>query len=163
MDRPSIKILAVSNVYCRLMNFAKAGDQEVGHYHSYDHGTLLATGSLKVEILDDDGVNVLSEKVFTAPTFMYIKKENIHRLTALEDNTIATCIHALRSIDEEIIDSDFMVDQRVLSERSDDPSKPTIEAVLNDAGLELKPMALKQLSVGGNSNINWIKTGNITQ
>jgi hypothetical protein len=169
MDRPSIKILAVSNVYCRLMNFAKAGDQELGHYHTYDHGTLLATGSLKVEILDDDGVKVLSENIFTAPTFMYIKKENIHRLTALEDNTVATCIHALRSIDEEIIDPTFMVEQRVLSERSDDPSKhdpskPTIEAVLNDAGLELKPMvAPKHIVVTGNSNINWIKAGNITQ
>jgi hypothetical protein len=140
--RPEIKILAVSNVYCRLMNFNKAGDFEHGHYHTYDHGTLLAKGKLLVEKTDNDG-NVTSSKEFTAPTFLYIEKNHRHILTALEDDTVATCIHALRTIDETIIDSSFLVDETVLSS-SDEPSADGLKAiseVMKDRGMHYLPVA----------------------
>ena len=141
-ERPDVKILAVSNVYCRLMNFKKKGDQELGHYHSYDHGTLLAKGSLLVEKTDDSGA-LISSKEFHAPTFIFIEKDNRHVLTALEDDTIATCIHALRSIDDEIIDSKFLVEEKELADTEELASedKPTIGEVMRDRGMLYKTLA----------------------
>jgi hypothetical protein len=115
MANPEIKILAVSNVYCRLMNFLKKGDVEEGHFHDYDHGTLLATGKVLVEKFDADR-NVIASKIFTAPTFLFIEKDVAHRLTAMEDNTVATCIHALRSITDDILDPDTFVQQQEFSD-----------------------------------------------
>jgi len=57
---------------------------------------------LKIELLDEQH-NVKTEKIFIAPDFIFIGKDDIHRLTALEDNTIAVCIHAMRDLDENII------------------------------------------------------------
>ena len=110
--KPEVKILAVSNVYSRLMHFRKAGDTEQGHYHEYDHGTLLSSGKLLVEKQTVDGE--FTSKEFTAPTFIMIEKNAAHLLTALEDNTVATCIHALRTIDEEIVDPEFIIKETVL-------------------------------------------------
>lgn len=143
MNEPEVKILAVSNVYCRLMNFAKKGDQEKGHYHSYDHGTLLASGRLLVEKLDDDG-NVNYSKEFVAPSFIFIAKDVRHILTALEDNTVATCIHALRTIDETIIDPDFYVEQKELADNINiaTKEKPSIGMDMRDRGLIYKPLAM---------------------
>ncbi len=115
MNQPEVKILAVSNVYCRLMNFKKKGDQEIGHEHDYDHGTLLASGKLLVEKFENNG-SLKSSKEFIAPSFIFVEKNVRHVLTALEDNTVATCIHALRSIDDEIIAPDFFVEQKELAD-----------------------------------------------
>lgn len=136
--KPEIKILAVSNVYSRLMHFHKAGDQEQGHYHDYDHGTLLASGRLLVEKETVDGQT--SSKEFTAPTFIMIEKNATHRLTALEDNTVATCIHALRTINEEIVDSEFIVEE---TQFADSPEQCTdgitsIGRAFRDRGLQYK-------------------------
>ena len=139
---PEIKILAVSNVYCRLMNFNKKGDQELGHYHDYDHGTLLASGKLLVEKLDDNN-NIISSKEFTAPTFVFIAKDAKHVLTALEDKTVATCIHALRTIDETIIEPNFFIEEKELADSSNEVSllRPVIDHVMMDRGLIYKSLA----------------------
>jgi hypothetical protein len=143
--RPDVKILAVSNVYCRLMNFEKVGDFEQGHYHDYDHGTLLAKGKLLVEMFDKED-NLVSTKVFTAPTFIMIKKDNTHRLTAMEDGTLATCIHALRTIDEEIVDSDFLVEETELTDDNiKDPSKPGIGEIMAERGMKYKHLAKTEI------------------
>lgn len=89
MDHPKVQIGCVANLFSRMMHFSKAGDLEMGHTHSFDHLTLLAAGSLKVTV---DGV----ETIFKAPHMIYIHKDKRHELVALEDNTIAYCIHALR-------------------------------------------------------------------
>jgi hypothetical protein len=108
MSSPEVKLFAVSNVFSRLMHFVNKGDIEEGHKHVYDHGTLLSSGSVLVEMIDDDGVTIGS-KEFTAPNFIFIEKNVNHRLTALEDNTVCACIHALRTVDQELIDPDFLV------------------------------------------------------
>lgn len=100
--------MCVSNVFSRMMYFLKAGDVEQGHKHTFDHATLLSSGRLKIEILDDEN-NVQAEKIFIAPDFIFIGKDDIHRLTALEDNTIAVCIHAMRDLDENIIPPESFV------------------------------------------------------
>ena len=75
------------------MHFAKAGDAEEGHKHQFDHLTLLAAGSVRVTV---EG----KETDFKAPHMIYIHAEKNHRLVALEDNTVAYCIHALRDGNE---------------------------------------------------------------
>lgn len=94
---PEVKIGCVANLYSRMMHFQKAGDVEVGHTHQFDHLTLLAKGRLKVTV---DGV----DSVFTAPHMIYIRADKVHELKALTDNTVAYCIHALRTNDGDIID-----------------------------------------------------------
>ena len=110
-ERPDVKIIAISNVYSRSMHFKKKGDVELGHCHTYDHGTLVATGRLLVEMLRDDG-SVISQKEFVGPSFVYISKLVVHRLTALEDNTVAVCIHAMRDINDNILNPDFLIDEK---------------------------------------------------
>lgn len=109
MNNPKIRIMCVSNVFSRMMYFEKTGDIEEGHRHTFDHATLLSSGKLKVELLDEEN-NVKGEKVFVAPDFIFIGKDDIHRLTALEDETIAVCIHAMRDLNEDIIPSDAFIE-----------------------------------------------------
>ena len=109
--KPKIKIIAISNVYCRMMKFENIGDVEEGHYHTYDHGTLVARGSLNVEMLDEND-QVTSSKVFVAPSFVFVQKDKKHRLTSLEEETLACCIHAIRDVDENIISPDTIIDEK---------------------------------------------------
>lgn len=108
-NKPEIKVIALSNVYCRLMNFTKKGYVEEGHKHTYDHATLVSSGSVLVEMLDNQN-NVISSKIVKAPNLVYISKDNKHKITSLEDSTVCCCIHALRTIDEEILSPEFLLD-----------------------------------------------------
>jgi hypothetical protein len=110
MSSPHIEVIAVSNVYSRVMYFANAGDVEVGHSHVYDHGTLVSYGSVLYEVLDGPNGDVVASKKFFAPGFVFVEKEKYHRITALEDKTVCACIHALRTIDEELVPSDCLID-----------------------------------------------------
>ena len=103
MAHPEVKIGSVANLFSRQMHFKNAGDAEHGHTHQFDHLTLLASGRLQVTV-----DNVASE--FTAPHMIYIKKDKMHELVALEPNTVAYCIHALRfgnGVDD-IVDPDMV-------------------------------------------------------
>lgn len=108
-DTPDIKLMALSNVFTRLMHFKKKGDIENGHSHPYDHATMVSKGSVSVQVYDEDGVTHTA-KTFTAPTMIYIQKNRKHKLTALEDGTLCACIHALRTVDDTLIDPDFLVE-----------------------------------------------------
>ena len=94
MAYPTIAIGSVENLYSRMMHFKNAGDVEQGHAHQYNHLTLLAHGSLKVVVNGQ-------ETNFVAPNMIFIKEGEEHELTALEDNTVAYCIHALRTDSKE--------------------------------------------------------------
>lgn len=89
-ETPHVQIGCVANLYSRQMHFLKAGDLERGHTHPFDHLTLLASGSLRVTVND-------KATDFKAPHMIYIKAEHNHELVALEDGTVAYCIHALRN------------------------------------------------------------------
>lgn len=92
MNIPVHAISCVSNVFIKQMVFVKAGDIEKGHSHCFDHVTLLSAGRLRVEALG-------TTTDFTAPQHIFIKAGVRHQLIALEDNTVAQCIHALRDGD----------------------------------------------------------------
>jgi len=91
-NRPVVSIGCISNVYIRQMHFKKAGDKNEAHTHNHDHTTLLATGSVECSV---DG----NKTIFKSPVMIYIAKDKLHHFTALEDNTIAYCIHAIRDAD----------------------------------------------------------------
>jgi hypothetical protein len=110
MANPDIKVIACSNVYIRQMQFNAKGDVEVGHCHTFDHATLLSSGSVIYEVLDGLNGNTVEYKEFKAPTMIFVAKDKFHRLTALEDNTVCACIHALRTITEDIISPDFLIE-----------------------------------------------------
>jgi quercetin dioxygenase-like cupin family protein len=98
MNEPNVQIGCVANLFSRMMHFKKAGDIEVGHAHEFDHLTLLAKGKLKVTV---EGVAT----EFAAPHMIYIRKDKMHELEALTDETVAYCIHALRDKENnEILD-----------------------------------------------------------
>lgn len=88
-NSPIISIGCISNVYIRQMNFQKVGDKNYPHLHTHDHTTLIASGSVECSV---NG----TVTIFNAPTMIYIVKDKLHFFTALEDNTVAYCIHAIR-------------------------------------------------------------------
>jgi len=92
MAKPEINLGCVANLFSRQMHFKNVGDMEMGHTHPFDHLTLLASGSLKVTVEGET-------TIFKAPHMIYIHKDKKHELVALEDNTVAFCIHALRDGD----------------------------------------------------------------
>jgi hypothetical protein len=103
MSFPNIQIGSVANLFTRQMHFLNAGDIEYGHTHDFDHLTLLAAGKLQITV--DEQVTI-----FTAPQMIYIAKDKKHELLALENDTVAYCIHALRFGErvEDIIDPEML-------------------------------------------------------
>ena len=86
------------NIWVRQNSLSRSGDSHDGHTHHFDHVTLLAKGSVSVEM--EDG----TYKEFKAPTFIVIRKENHHKITALEDDTLYYCVFALRNINGEVVE-----------------------------------------------------------
>ena len=86
------------NIWVRQNVLQYAGDSTGGHIHLFDHVSLLATGTVEVQIDDN------SPKQFTAPTFIVIKKERPHRFTAITDDVLWYCVFAIRDVDGEVTD-----------------------------------------------------------
>lgn len=102
MSQPEIRMGYVADVWVRQMHFLNAGDVEMGHTHDFDHTTLLAAGALRVKV---NGATT----DFRAPHMIVIKAEHEHELTSLEPNTVAYCVHAVRtSIGGDIVSDDMM-------------------------------------------------------
>ena len=91
--RPEVKLGLVANMFVRMMNFKEIGSCEIGHTHTFDHLTLLASGSIRV-IANGKSTD------FKAPNMIFIDAETVHELIALENNTVAYCIHGLRDLDK---------------------------------------------------------------
>jgi len=81
------------NVWIRKLYFPIKGALHDGHKHDHDHMSFLVKGRVLIEV---DGYE---PTIFTAPTYITIKAEYGHKITALEDDTLWLCIFALR--DEE--------------------------------------------------------------
>jgi hypothetical protein len=87
------------NIFVRSHFLRKAGDTNGGgHFHYFDHVTLIVKGSVKVEVEGHEPTR------FSAPRFVVISKDKKHLFTALEDDTIYYCVYALKDIDGEITD-----------------------------------------------------------
>ncbi len=101
---PEIAISCVSNLFIRMMTFAKRGTVELGHSHIFDHTTFISNGSFDVQIYDEEKREFLPPVNYKAPAMVYIRKNVVHQLTATDDNSIALCIHALRDENDDILD-----------------------------------------------------------
>ena len=99
---PSSDHTVVQNIFFKMMCFKDRGDCNNGHKHTYDHLTVLSAGSI---------LAVCDGKVgcFRAPHLFLTPKGKVHQFIALEENTLVTCVHALRDpvVSDEIITPDF--------------------------------------------------------
>ena len=102
--RPEIKYACVGSVFVRQMHFKNAGDVMQGHSHPYDHLTLLVRGALAVES------NGRRTEFKAGPIHIIVVPKNVvHRLIALEPDTVACCVHAIRDKEtKEIFDVDML-------------------------------------------------------
>ncbi len=86
------------NIWVKQNVLELAGETHGGHEHKFDHVTLLVSGKVSVEIEGHE------PKEFAAPTFIVIRKEHQHKITAVEDGTVYYCVYALRNLDGEVIE-----------------------------------------------------------
>jgi len=85
-------ISLVNGVFVKQMRFRKAGWIARTHAHNYDHQTLVASGRLMVTV---DGI----VSFYQAPSILVIEAGKQHLLEALDDETVAYCIHAVTGSD----------------------------------------------------------------
>lgn len=92
------------NIFMREMAFKTAGEVVGGHTHHFDHTTYVVRGSVKIESLNPDGSvkQTAIKRAVDGHNWVLIKAEVCHRITALEDNTMAHCIYAHRTPQDEI-------------------------------------------------------------
>lgn len=97
-DVKSNELGYVGNVWVRQNILEKAGQENQGHKHKFDHVSLLTSGKVLVE------VEGYPPKEFTAPTFIVIKKEHSHKFIALQDGTVWYCVFAMRDVEGNVTD-----------------------------------------------------------
>jgi len=93
------------NNFLRPMRFPDVGSIVVGHKHNYDHITILIQGAIlgRAWNVNEDGKQVMvAEKAFKAPAFMNVRAHRWHEFIALEANSYAVCVFALRTRDGEV-------------------------------------------------------------
>lgn len=86
-----------ANTWIRQKRFNKAGETSVGHKHKYDHVSILASGHVSVNV---DG----KIKEFKAPTFIIIRADKEHKITALTEDVLWYCVFANRDLDGNVYD-----------------------------------------------------------
>jgi len=92
------------NVYVKTMTFKQSGLTYCGHHHTYDHVTLVASGKVRVKfeaVLEGDLPE--EEMEYIGSSMFVTRSYRKHEITALEDNTVVCCIHAIRNVEGEII------------------------------------------------------------
>lgn len=100
------------NIWVRQNVLANLGDSYDSHVHKFDHVTLLAKGKVCVQIQGCE------PKEFVAPTFIVIRKEHKHQITALENDTIYYCVFALRDLNGDVVEDIYGVQHDPMSASS---------------------------------------------
>jgi quercetin dioxygenase-like cupin family protein len=93
VSEPTTDLKIVDNVFVKLHHFLQAGDTHEGHVHTFDHITLLSSGSVKM-------VHDRGEAEYKAPNLIVTPKGIKHQFIALEPDTVFCCIHAIREKNE---------------------------------------------------------------
>ncbi len=93
------------NVFIREMVFEKSGASVDGHKHNFDHTTYVVRGALRFERLAEDGsvTHTIDKRASDGHNWVLIKAGVIHRITALEDNSLGHCIYSHRTSQGEIV------------------------------------------------------------
>jgi quercetin dioxygenase-like cupin family protein len=104
MAYPDTRMTSYCNLWVRQMHFKNIGDKNEGHIHNFDHLTLLAKGKV---IVDVEG----NKTEFTAPHVILTAAGKRHFIEALEDETVAYCVHALRNA--ESAESEILLEDQI--------------------------------------------------
>lgn len=99
MEPDKVEFHLADNVFVKMIALPAGGMVARGHKHSFDHTSFLATGSMRVWVDD----TLLGD--VKAPTGIFIAAGKVHRMQALEDNTLFLCVHNTHGVgDEELRD-----------------------------------------------------------
>lgn len=86
------------------MCFDKAETVYQGHHHHYDHVTLVASGKVRVKFTAVPEANLEEEiKEYSGVSMFVTRAFRTHEITALEDNTVVCCVHAVRDEKGELV------------------------------------------------------------
>ena len=96
--KESIELGFFGNIWVRQNVMEGAGESFPGHKHKFDNVTLLSKGEIEVE------VEGYEPKIFKAPTFVVVRKEHNHKITALTDDVLYYCVFAVRDLDGKPVD-----------------------------------------------------------
>jgi quercetin dioxygenase-like cupin family protein len=101
MAQPKVVEKIIGNVWFHTMTFEKAGDFKMGHKHNYDHAHMVSQGSVEAFELEYEGdewqaAERKSIGIYRAGDVFLVPKNVSHTLVALEDNTIGSCVQAVR-------------------------------------------------------------------
>ena len=99
-DASNIEHFFTEGVYARKMVIPK-GTQIPTHKHAYDHLSILAQGRVRVAVGP-----VIQE--YVAPAMIEVKKDVVHRITAIEDS-VWFCVHATSATDVESLEETVIV------------------------------------------------------
>ena len=91
MSTPAVQLGSDGFLYIRQMHFLKAGDREPMHSHQFDHYTHLSRGRATFWVKGE-------RREFAAPCLVFIEANEPHEIVALEDDTVACCIHDVRNM-----------------------------------------------------------------
>lgn len=93
------------NIYLKKMFFNAQGSVYKGHHHDYDHVTLVASGKVRVRFAAvPEAFLPAEEKEYSGVSMFVTRCFREHEITALEDNTVVCCIHAIRDANGQVID-----------------------------------------------------------
>ncbi len=97
--------LVSGNLLIRPMEFERAGGVVEGHSHNFDHTTYVVRGALRFEHLDAGGtvLRAVDKHATDGHNWALIKAGAIHRITALEDNSLGHCIYSHRNPQGEVV------------------------------------------------------------
>jgi len=108
---PEVEFMVSDGIFIKQMLLATAGIYVPQHSHTYDHASMIASGSVRVwqdEKLMGD---------FKAPMPFEIKAGVKHTFLSLEDNTVVYCIHQTRNYEGVSIESEHNhVSDNILSQ-----------------------------------------------
>lgn len=91
------------NIFLREMRLDRAGDVVEGHTHNFDHTTYVVRGAIQIETLGESATRSRVIKASDGFNWVLIKADVNHKITALEDNTLAHCIYSHRNPQGEVV------------------------------------------------------------
>jgi dTDP-4-dehydrorhamnose 3,5-epimerase-like enzyme len=92
------------------MDFPDVGSVVNLHFHTYDHVTIVLRGAVHLRAYrtneNGEATGEPIEENLKSPAYIKIRKRMLHEFTALEADTHAVCIFALRDKDGIVTDVD---------------------------------------------------------
>jgi len=89
------------NIFIRPNKLEKAGSGTPAHSHNFDHTTIVFKGSIHVHATLPNGTVI--ERDFVAPSHFLVRRDVLHAIFALEDNTEYWCVYSHRSPQGDIV------------------------------------------------------------